>query len=78
MAIAEPVLRRVRAEGGGGDLLARCEDEVVRLSLANLMSFPWIAEAVAEGRLSLQGFRFGIQSGVLARLEGERFVPVPV
>ena len=32
--------------------LERIEAEVVRLSLANLMTFPWIAEAVAAGRLS--------------------------
>ena len=76
MAIAEPVLRHARAEATGEDIFARCEDEVVRLSLANLMSFPWIADAVGEGRLVLQGFRFAIKTGVLARLEGETFVPV--
>jgi len=38
--------------------LERIEAEVVRLSLANLMTFPWIAEAVGAGRLVLQGFLF--------------------
>jgi carbonic anhydrase len=38
--------------------LERIEAEVVRLSLANLMTFPWIAEAVAAGRLSLSGYSF--------------------
>ncbi len=58
------------------ELLPHYEEEVVRLSLANLMTFPWVAEAVAAGTLKLQGFRFGIESGVLTRMEGDRFVPV--
>ena len=56
--------------------MVRCEEEVVKLSLANLLTFPWIAEAVATGQLELQGFRFGIRSGVLTQLEDGRFVPV--
>ncbi len=39
---------------------------MVRLSLANLMTFPWIAEAVAAGRLALQGYWFDVHTGVLA------------
>jgi carbonic anhydrase len=50
--------------------------EVVRLSLANLATFPWIAEAVSAGQLTLQGFRFDIRSGVLTTLVNDRFVPV--
>jgi len=45
-----------------------CEHESVRLSLDNLMSFPWIASAVEAGRLRLHGCFFGIRSGVLERL----------
>jgi carbonic anhydrase len=58
------------------DLLPHYEEEVVRLSIANLMTFPWIAEAVAAGTLKLEGFRFGIESGVLTRMEADGFVPV--
>ncbi len=46
--------------------LERIEAEVVRLSLANLMTFPWIAEAAAAGRLVLQGYWFDVHTGVLA------------
>ena len=46
--------------------LERIEAEVVRLSLANLMTFPWIAEAVEAGRLTLQGYWFDVHTGVLA------------
>jgi carbonic anhydrase len=74
MEIAEPVLWRMPSEIGRGDLLSHFEMDVVRLSLRNLMTFPWIAEAVTAGRLSLHGFRFDIRTGVLMRLENDAFV----
>ncbi len=76
MAIAEPVLRSTPPPHAAHDPLTHYETEVVRLSLANLATFPWIADAVAAGRLELQGFRFDIRSGALTRLEGDRFVGV--
>jgi carbonic anhydrase len=45
-----------------------CEHEAVRITLANLMTFPWVAEAVAEGRLTLHGAHFGVATGKLVRL----------
>ena len=48
----------------------------MKLSLANLLTFPWIGDAVKAGTLQVQGFHFGIQSGVLAQLEGGKLVPV--
>ena len=41
--------------GKRGRTARAIEAEVVRLSLANLMTFPWIAEAAAAGRLDLAG-----------------------
>jgi carbonic anhydrase len=41
------------------------EHEAVRISLANLMTFPWVAEAVAAGRLTLHGAHFGVATGRL-------------
>jgi len=41
------------------------EHEAVRISLRNLMTFPWVAEAVAAGRLSLHGAHFGVATGRL-------------
>jgi carbonic anhydrase len=52
---------RVPAE----DRQRRGELEVVKVSLGNLMTFPWVAEAVAEGRLKLHGAWFDVHSGVL-------------
>jgi carbonic anhydrase len=73
--LARPAL----AAATGADETARLtaiEAAVVRLSLANLMTFPWIAEAVAAGRLTLHGFRFDIHTGVLMKVEAEGERPV--
>jgi carbonic anhydrase len=63
------------------DAALRCEDpaarqeaaehEAVRISLANLMTFPWVAEAVAAGRLALHGAHFGVATGRLVMLPAE-------
>jgi carbonic anhydrase len=55
-----------------------CEHESVRLSLANLMTFPWIKDAVAAQSLKLHGCFFDIRSGILERLgEDGEFHPIP-
>lgn len=61
----------------GVDAEALCELETVKLSLRNLMSFPWIASRVAEGKLSLHGGFFDIRDGQLLYLgENGQFAPV--
>jgi carbonic anhydrase len=74
--MAASVLRRTPGRPHASHDLAECEAGVVRLSLANLMTFPWIRDAVEAGRLSVHGARFDIHTGVLAMLEGDRFAPV--
>jgi carbonic anhydrase len=55
-----------------------CERESVRLSLDNLMTFPWIESAVVAGELKLYGCFFDIRSGILERLgEDGVFRPIP-
>ena len=66
--IAKPALS---AAGGAAERLDEIEAAVVRLSLANLMTFPFVAEAVAAGRLALHGFRFDIHTGVLWRVDAD-------
>jgi carbonic anhydrase len=64
MSIAEPA--RLRAlEAAAEERQTVCEREVVGVSLANLMTFPWIAERVAAGKLQLHGAWFAIHSGSL-------------
>jgi carbonic anhydrase len=45
-----------------------CEHEGVRLSLNNLLTFPWIKGPVEAGDLRLHGCFFDIRSGILERL----------
>jgi carbonic anhydrase len=75
MGIAEPVLK-TEAVCTDEETYTLCEKGVVRLSLANLLTFPWIKEAKAAGKLRLHGFRFDIRTGVLAMLDRDDFVPV--
>jgi carbonic anhydrase len=76
MAIARPILRRP-SNPDRHNLVEHYESELLRLSLGNLMTFPWVVEAVAAGRLTLHGFHFDIRSGSMSVLQGEEWVPVP-
>lgn len=48
-----------------------CELETVRLSLRNLLTFPWIAERVSNEHLVLRGAWFDVRSGEL-RIMGSK------
>jgi len=48
-----------------------CEEEVIKVSLANLMTFPWIGDRVAAGTLQLHGAWFAIHSGCLRMLTAD-------
>jgi carbonic anhydrase len=80
MRIAEPAKARVLARAGAGaadNLQTACEREAVKLSLEHLLTFPWIAERVNDGRLQLVGMTFDIRSGVLDALQPDgSFAPV--
>ncbi len=67
MSIARPACDEVLRSGH--NVQQRCEHEVVKLSLANLMTFPWIAERVHAGNLKLHGAWFDIRVGVLMMLQ---------
>jgi carbonic anhydrase len=45
------------------------EHEAVRISLANLMTFPWVRVAVEAGQLRLHGAHFGVATGRLMTLD---------
>ena len=73
----ERVLREMpeasRAEQGKA-----CEKRSVALSLANLLSFPWIRERVEAGSLALHGWYFDLDDGELLEYSAEtdRFSPL--
>lgn len=54
------------------------EQEAVKVSLANLRTFPCVSELEARGRLRLRGAFFAISDGVLHLLDEDsgRFAPV--
>ena len=50
----------------------------MKLSVDNLMTFPWIRERVEAGTLRLQGAHFDIRSGALSILGADgQFSVVP-
>lgn len=71
-----PAVRRA-CEAFPADVERASEEAVVRLSIENLRTFPWIAEREAAGRLRLTGLHFGIADGVLTALTAKpRFEPL--
>jgi carbonic anhydrase len=69
MDIAAPARRKVLACEPVETQQEACELETVRLSMANLMTFPWIADRVATGRLRLRGAHFAVATGRLMVLD---------
>jgi carbonic anhydrase len=69
MKIAQPAYHKAAAAGGDAAVVQRaCEQEAVKVSLANLMTFPWVASRVKAGTLKLHGWYFDLESGTLYRL----------
>ncbi|MCA3254421.1 MAG: carbonic anhydrase [Alphaproteobacteria bacterium] len=72
MSMIRPARDQVRAAAALSpdiDAQRALEQAAIRLSLANLMSFPFVAERVEDGRLKLQGAHFAITEGLLRVLD---------
>jgi carbonic anhydrase len=68
MSIAEEARSEVAATHAAADADARaaaCERAAMRVSLANLETFPFVRAAVAAGRLQLHGWYFDLDHGEL-------------
>ncbi len=77
VAQAAPVVRLICESFPAEEADRLAEETVVRLSIENLRTFPWIAEREAAGQLTLSGLHFGIADGVLRALKGPgRFQPL--
>jgi carbonic anhydrase len=67
MKIAEPARRLVcdvpDAPADEASRCAACELASIRVSLDNLMTFPWIASRVASNKLTLAGVHFHVETG---------------
>ena len=68
MALAQQARIRALESVPGEERQQYCEHEVVKISLENLMTFPWIAERVLSGKLVMHGAWFNIRTGILMTL----------
>ena len=75
VALLQPAVDRCRK---GPEHQTDVEYESVRLSLERLMSFPFVAERVKQGKLELVGAHFGISDGALLLLDphSRQFRPI--
>ena len=74
MDIAKEARAQVLAREDLPDTDARahaCEVAALGVSLKNLMSFSWVADRVAQGKLYLHAWHYDIHSGELKRYEPE-------
>ncbi|PZU76551.1 carbonic anhydrase [Brevundimonas sp.] len=77
IAQGAPVVRHVAETVEPHEVDRAAEEAIVRLSIRNLRTFPWIAEREQAGRLILSGLHFGIADGVLRALTDKpRFEPL--
>ncbi len=68
MSMVEPARASVMQDFPDGDettLCRACEQRAILISLKNLLTFPWIADRVAENKLALHGWYFDITQGQL-------------
>ena len=72
VAQGAPTVRRVVEEFPADQVERAAEEAVVRLSIDNLRTFPWIAAREAAGDLALSGLHFGIADGILSKLTGAK------
>jgi carbonic anhydrase len=69
MTIAEDArARAVAANLPPAEAQTLCEHEAVKVSLENLLTFPWVKEAVDAGKLKLHGWYFDLGTATLYTL----------
>jgi carbonic anhydrase len=70
MSIADRARRRTVGSSLKGDDRQRlCELETIKVSLENLLTFPWVRERVEGGKLEIHGWYFDLADGHLLRLD---------
>ena len=79
MEIANAARREAASAAGSADAERAVEQAAIGISLANLMTFPWIRERTADGRLTLHGWYFDLDHGRLLRYQPDtrRCEPLP-
>ena len=67
--LLEPARRRI--EGHSGDPHEALEHESIRVTLENLMTFPFVRQRVEAGALALVGARYGVADGTLELMDSD-------
>lgn len=76
IALLEPAKKRIA--GCGGDAQTALEHESIRVTLENLKTFPFVADAIAGRGLVLAGARYGVADGGLELLNPETGAFAPI
>ncbi len=72
MEIARPARERALNASMDPAIAQRCcEQESVKISLANLLTFPWVKEAVDAGKLRTHGWYFDLETATLFVLNND-------
>ena len=69
MEIASQACERTRLDAGHLPFAAQCahcERESVNVSLANMLTFPWIKDAVAKRKLQLHGWYYDMEGATMS------------
>lgn len=78
LEILRPGYERVKDVADEADQLGALERQTVMVSLENLMSFPFVAERVRDGSLSLHGLWHDIGSGGIEQYDAVKGAFVPL
>lgn len=81
MSLLNPARTEALRNAGSGSIERQqeaLEHAAIRQSIENMMTFPWIKERVADGRLRLRGAYFDIADGKLLALDPDSGAFVPV
>ncbi len=62
---ARDAVQKELADKPEGAQLRACEQASLLISLKNLLTFPWVAQRVQDGRLTLHGWYFDMDTGEL-------------
>ncbi len=76
MSMIAPAAELAGPPDQDGDYLTRLEQASIAKSLDNLMTFPYVADAVGRGVLALHGAYFGVATGQIFVRDGAAFVEI--
>jgi carbonic anhydrase len=76
MSMIAPAAALAGPPDNSANYLTRLEQASIIKSLDNLMTFPYVAEAVRRGRLALHGAYFDVATGVMFVRDGAAYVEI--